>query len=141
MDGGLQRAADVQSAVQTPGATGQATEWLAGLDRALAGSDIAAALALFGDECYWRDLVAFTWNVKTLEGRDEIAAMLRGVLLSVCPAGWRLDAEFMGLAVFGQAATMETPLHDDDRIELLRALQIDPKQARRLRAARAKGAP
>ena len=77
----------------SPGATGQATEWLAGLDRALAGSDIAAALALFGDECYWRDLVAFTWNVKTLEGRDEIAAMLRGVLLSVCPAGWRLDGE------------------------------------------------
>ena len=77
----------------SPGATGQATEWLAGLDRALAGSDIAAALALFGDECYWRDLVAFTWNVKTLEGRDEIAAMLRAVLLSVCPAGWRLDGE------------------------------------------------
>ena len=51
-------------------------------------------------------------------------------------AGWRLDAEFMGLAVFGQAATMETPLHDDDRIELLRALQVDPKQARRLRAER-----
>ena len=77
----------------SPGATGQATEWLAGLDRALAGSDIAAALALFGDECFWRDLVAFTWNVKTLEGRDEIAAMLRAVLLSVCPAGWRLDGE------------------------------------------------
>nr|MBP6817612.1 NAD(P)/FAD-dependent oxidoreductase [Burkholderiaceae bacterium] len=77
----------------SPGATGQATDWLAGLDRALAGPDIAAALALFGDECYWRDLVAFTWNVKTLEGRDEIAAMLRAVLLSVRPAGWRLDGE------------------------------------------------
>ena len=26
---------------------------------------------LFGEECFWRDLVAFTWNVKTLEGRGR----------------------------------------------------------------------
>ena len=53
-------------------------------------------------------------------------------------AGWQLDAEFAGLAVFGQAATAGTPLHAGDRIELLRRLELDPKQARRLRAARAK---
>lgn len=53
-------------------------------------------------------------------------------------AGWRLDAEFTGLAVFGQAATAGTPLHAGDRIELLRRLELDPKQARRLRAERAK---
>ncbi len=29
--------------------------------------------ALFGEECYWRDFVAFTWNIITLEGRDAIA--------------------------------------------------------------------
>ena len=56
-------------------------------------------------------------------------------------SGWRLDAEFVGLAVFGQAATQDTPLHDGDRIELLRGLLLDPKQARRLRAERAKGKP
>ena len=53
-------------------------------------------------------------------------------------AGWALDAEFVGLAVFGQAATPATALHDGDRVELLRGLQLDPKQARRLRAERAK---
>ena len=53
-------------------------------------------------------------------------------------AGWQLDAEFTGLAVFGQAATTRTPLHAGDRIELLRGLELDPKQARRLRAERAK---
>lgn len=53
-------------------------------------------------------------------------------------AGWQLDAEFNGLAVFGQAATADTPLHAGDRIELLRRLELDPKQARRLRAERAK---
>ena len=53
-------------------------------------------------------------------------------------AGWGLDAEFSGLAVFGQAATRATPLHAGDRIELLRRLELDPKQARRLRAERAR---
>jgi putative ubiquitin-RnfH superfamily antitoxin RatB of RatAB toxin-antitoxin module len=54
-------------------------------------------------------------------------------------AGWRLDTEFTGLAVFGLAATLATPLHAGDRIELLRRLELDPKQARRLRAERARG--
>ena len=44
-------------------ATTQATQWLAQLDHALTHADIPAALALFADECYWRDLVAFTWNI------------------------------------------------------------------------------
>jgi putative ubiquitin-RnfH superfamily antitoxin RatB of RatAB toxin-antitoxin module len=38
------------------------------------------------------------------------------------------------LAVFGQAATPRTPLHDGDRVEILRPLLADPKQARRERA-------
>jgi len=54
-------------------------------------------------------------------------------------SGWRLDETFVGLAVFGQTAAMSTLLHDGDRIELLRRLELDPKQARRLRAERAKG--
>ncbi len=49
-------------------------------------------------------------------------------------AGWALSGEFVGLAVFGAAATEATLLHAGDRIELLRGLQCDPKQARRRRA-------
>jgi putative ubiquitin-RnfH superfamily antitoxin RatB of RatAB toxin-antitoxin module len=33
----------------------------------------------------------------------------------------------------------DLPLHAGDRIELLRRLELDPKQARRLRAERARG--
>ena len=51
-------------------------------------------------------------------------------------ADWALDTEFTGLAVFGVAAGADTLLHEGDRVELLRALQVDPKQARRLRAER-----
>lgn len=53
-------------------------------------------------------------------------------------ARWALDAEFTSLAVFGQTATVSMPLHGGERVELLRGLQMDPKQARRLRADRRK---
>jgi putative flavoprotein involved in K+ transport len=61
-----------------------ANEWLEAFSSALASGEIERASSLFGDECFWRDLVAFTWNVKTLEGRDEIAAML-GALAQPLP--------------------------------------------------------
>ncbi|MDQ3039599.1 MAG: RnfH family protein [Pseudomonadota bacterium] len=55
---------------------------------------------------------------------------------ALAASGWNLDKEFVGLSVFGTAATASTVLREGDRIELLRGLQIDPKQARRLRADR-----
>lgn len=39
-----------------------------------------------------------------------------------------------GYAVFGISAALGTLLHDGDRVELLRPLMIDPKEARRRRA-------
>lgn len=44
-----------------------------------------------------------------------------------------------GYAVFGERALPEQVLRDGDRIEVLRPLQLDPKQARRRRAGAAKG--
>ncbi|MBV2209511.1 MAG: RnfH family protein [Thermomonas sp.] len=49
-------------------------------------------------------------------------------------AGWALDAEFVALSVYSISATPQTVLHEGDRIELLRPLRLDPKQARRKRA-------
>jgi putative flavoprotein involved in K+ transport len=51
--------------------------WLARFEEALKAPARADWSQLFGDECYWRDFVAFTWNIITLEGRDAIAAMVR----------------------------------------------------------------
>ncbi|WP_439574406.1 NAD(P)/FAD-dependent oxidoreductase [Phreatobacter sp.] len=57
---------------------GQATasHWLSELAACLAGEDPSRAAELFGDDCYWRDFVALTWNIATCEGRPAIAAML-----------------------------------------------------------------
>lgn len=38
------------------------------------------------------------------------------------------------VAVFGELVEATQPLHDGDRVELLRPLLIDPKEARRRRA-------
>jgi putative flavoprotein involved in K+ transport len=66
------------------------TAWLSAFGDALAAGDPAAAAALFTEDCFWRDLVAFTWNIKTLEGRDAISAMLAETLPSVRPGGWAI---------------------------------------------------
>lgn len=43
------------------------------------------------------------------------------------------------LAVHGQPVRPNTPLHDGDRLEILRPLQCDPKEVRRRRADGASG--
>ena len=52
----------------------RAAAWLAMFSETLDKGDIAATLDLFADDCYWRDLVAFTWNVKTMEGKGAICS-------------------------------------------------------------------
>ena len=66
--------------------------WLARLEAALLAGDAAAATALFGAECDWRDFVALTWNIRTMEGRDGVKAMLAATLAHAQPRGFALTA-------------------------------------------------
>jgi putative flavoprotein involved in K+ transport len=77
--------------VQPGQATTDVTDWLAAFGDALARQDAAAAAGMFTEDCFWRDLIAFTWNIKTLEGRPAIAAMLRASLPSAQPFGWQIN--------------------------------------------------
>jgi len=61
------------------------------LNHALGDRDFAAASRLFADECYWRDLVLLTWNIKTMEGRSQIADMLAAQLDAAAPVRFSLD--------------------------------------------------
>ena len=58
--------------------------------KALETGDVARAAAMFLDDGYWRDLAAFTWNIKTVEGRDQIADMLTHQRAATGPSGWRV---------------------------------------------------
>jgi putative flavoprotein involved in K+ transport len=71
-------------------ATAVATDVLNRFGAALAAGDVPAALELFQADCYWRDLVAFTWNLKTLEGKEQIGDMLRAQLGEARPEKWRI---------------------------------------------------
>ena len=70
---------------------GRVSHVLASLGAALEAKDIDRAVALFQETCFWRDLVAFTWNIRTLEGRGAIREMLAAQLDSVRPGNWALD--------------------------------------------------
>jgi putative flavoprotein involved in K+ transport len=77
----------------TASPTRQAGAWLARFEAALASGQPDAVAELFDSDCYWRDLVSFTWNIRTEEGRDAIREMLAARLADVKPSGFRLDGE------------------------------------------------
>ncbi len=80
-------------AAAPPPATRLVSDWLSALEEALVRTDVAAAVALFGEESYWRDLVAFTWNIITLEGKPQIGAMLAANVPNVKPTAWRIEGD------------------------------------------------
>ena len=63
--------------------------WLADFESALAARDIERVVSKFVVDSFWRDLVAFTWNIKTVEGHEGIADMLSARLADTDPSGFR----------------------------------------------------
>ena len=62
-----------------------ANRWLGDFASALTSGDTAAVAALFAGECYWRDILAFTWDLHTTAGAGAIARGLVAALQSVMP--------------------------------------------------------
>ncbi|HCQ49588.1 MAG TPA: FAD-dependent oxidoreductase [Achromobacter sp.] len=61
------------------------------LNTALGNKDMAAIADLFQEECYWRDLVLFSWNLRTFEGHAQIRDMLTQQLSQVEPVRFSRD--------------------------------------------------
>ena len=76
--------------LDVPGSV-RAQAFLDQFEDALTRQDLDAAIDLFGDACYWRDLVSFTWNIKTMEGRAQVREMLQACLPSTMPSAWRVS--------------------------------------------------
>jgi putative flavoprotein involved in K+ transport len=68
-------------------------DWLARFDATLGAGDATAAADLFEPDGYWRDLLSFTWNIKTMEGSAAIEQMLTSCLARTAPTGWRRTGE------------------------------------------------
>ncbi|HEU0102011.1 MAG TPA: NAD(P)/FAD-dependent oxidoreductase [Mycobacteriales bacterium] len=62
--------------------------WLADFENALRARDVERAAGMFATTCFWRDLIAFTWNLRTVEGREGVADLLGQTLESTDPHGF-----------------------------------------------------
>ena len=71
----------------------QAQGWLSAFEKALSSNNIAAAVAMFESDCYWRDLVSFTWNITTAEGQASVTDLLNSTLSKVKPGHWLVDGQ------------------------------------------------
>ncbi|MEM7344886.1 MAG: NAD(P)-binding domain-containing protein [Chloroflexota bacterium] len=69
------------------------TNWLSAFGAALDSNDLAAAADMFEDDGFWRDLVSFTWNIKTMEGKDEVRAMLDARAADVAASNWQVEGD------------------------------------------------
>ena len=70
-----------------------ASAWLADFTSVLTRNDVEAAVALVEPDSYWRDLVAFTWNISTQEGPEAIRAMLKARLTDTRPTAFAVEGE------------------------------------------------
>jgi putative flavoprotein involved in K+ transport len=69
----------------------RAESWLAGFEEALRGRDVERAAGMFAATSFWRDLVAFSWNLTTVENPDGVTDLLTATLDATDPSGFAVE--------------------------------------------------
>ncbi|PCH35122.1 flavo protein [Wolfiporia cocos MD-104 SS10] len=98
--------ADLQTIAET---------WLSAFAVAAFSVDVAATVDTFLPDGWLRDALVFTWNTRSLEGHEKIAAYLRDTLPSAHLSNFKLDLtpglqpEVVLESGVGAAFTFETP--------------------------------
>jgi len=64
--------------------------WLTQLERALSDCDDALLETLFHTDSHWRDVLALTWRITTVNGRDAIAQELCSRCQRASPVGFKI---------------------------------------------------
>jgi cation diffusion facilitator CzcD-associated flavoprotein CzcO len=67
--------------------------WLAEFEAALAALDDGALEKLFHPDSYWRDALALSWTLQTINGRDDILKTLKAQAPSAAPSGFTIDPD------------------------------------------------
>ncbi|MBC9878350.1 NAD(P)/FAD-dependent oxidoreductase [Bradyrhizobium sp. INPA01-394B] len=67
-----------------------AQAWLDAFERAAGWPDRAALDRLFATDCFWRDVLALSWNLQTLAGRDAVVQALTGLAPQAAPANFKI---------------------------------------------------
>jgi cation diffusion facilitator CzcD-associated flavoprotein CzcO len=80
----LDRSDDISTAVEN---------WLAQFETALTTSGDGLLKSLFHPDSYWRDTLALSWTLQTVNGRDEILRVLKAQAGPAAPSGFALDPD------------------------------------------------
>ena len=67
-------------------------DWLSGFRYAVSTGGTAEASRLLLADCYWRDLVALTWAIRTVCGQEEVARQIVPALRQAGAIGFSLEA-------------------------------------------------
>src|SRR3954468_11756025 len=70
-----------------------ADNWLAQFEEALGKSDDALLKTLFHPDSYWRDVLALSWNIQTVNGADAILMELKAHARHAAPSGFAIDPD------------------------------------------------
>lgn len=70
-----------------------ADNWLAQFEEALTRPDGGLLKTLFGQDSYWRDVLALSWNIQTINGADGILRELKALAPSAAPSGFAIDPD------------------------------------------------
>ncbi len=70
-----------------------AENWLAQFESALASRGDGALKTLFHPDSYWRDVLALSWNLQTINGADAILNELHVLGRSAAPCNFRIDPD------------------------------------------------
>src|SRR4051812_50223956 len=64
----------------------RAETWLSGFEQALHDRDVERAAGMFAATSFWRDLVAFSWNLTTVGNPDGLTDLLTATLDPTAPS-------------------------------------------------------
>src|SRR5437763_12802336 len=67
-----------------------ADNWLAQFEEALVKPDDGLLATLFHPDSYWRDVLALSWNIQTINGADAILKELPPLARSASPSGFAI---------------------------------------------------
>lgn len=87
-----------------------ANQWLAAFSKAIAADDTQIASSLFEADGFWRDMVALTWDIQTVEGREPIRELLNHACAHSKPRDFRVvEADLAEDGVVEAWLGFETP--------------------------------
>jgi putative flavoprotein involved in K+ transport len=70
------------------------SDWLDRFSAAMEAADVEAVAQVVTEDCWWRDLLALTWDLGTYHGPDRILQLLTGHLAAASPSGFAVVTEF-----------------------------------------------